>query len=70
MREICKGRTVFIIAHRLSTVRACDRIIVMNDGSVIESGSHQELIQKQGEYEKLHRLQSGLPVSIRTPTNR
>ena len=70
MREICKGRTVFIIAHRLSTVRACDRIIVMNDGSVIESSSHLELIQKQGEYEKLHRLQSGLPVSIRTPTNR
>lgn len=62
MGAICKGRTVFIIAHRLSTVRHCDRLIVMDRGRVIESGNHDQLIQQNGYYAKLHSYQSHTPV--------
>ncbi len=60
MREISKGRTVFIIAHRLSTLRVADRVITMERGRLIEDGTHDELINKGGRYAKLHRLQAGL----------
>ncbi len=59
MRYICKGRTVIIIAHRLSTVRDADRILVMHQGEVVEEGSHSSLLQHQGYYAKLHSHQSG-----------
>jgi subfamily B ATP-binding cassette protein HlyB/CyaB len=60
MREICKGRTVLIIAHRLSAVRDSNRIIVMERGQVVEAGSHDELLQNaQGIYTHLYRLQQG-----------
>lgn len=65
MSSICKGRTVFIIAHRLSTVRHCDRIIVVDKGRIIESGSHDELIEQNGYYNKLHSYQNHTP-SIKT----
>jgi ATP-binding cassette subfamily B protein len=52
-KEITKGRTSIIIAHRLSTVEQCDRIIVLDHGNVIEVGSHQELMQAQGAYYQL-----------------
>ncbi|WP_156490314.1 MULTISPECIES: type I secretion system permease/ATPase [unclassified Oleiphilus] len=64
MRSICKDRTVFIIAHRLSTVRAADRIIVIETGRIVESGSHDELLELNGYYAKLHSHQSHIP-SIR-----
>ena len=48
-----KNRTVLIVAHRLSTVVNADRIYVMKDGRILESGTHQELLQKQGEYSSL-----------------
>ncbi|GGA48631.1 type I secretion system permease/ATPase [Dyella nitratireducens] len=58
MRAICQGRTVLIIAHRLSAVRDANRIIVMERGNIVEEGSHTELLQKQaGHYARLHRLQ-------------
>ncbi len=58
MRAICQGRTVIIIAHRLSAVRDADRIIVMDRGSIVEAGSHHDLLQIQaGHYARLHRLQ-------------
>lgn len=58
MRAICQGRTVLIIAHRLSAVRDANRIIVMERGGIVEEGSHTELLQKQaGHYARLHRLQ-------------
>jgi subfamily B ATP-binding cassette protein HlyB/CyaB len=59
MREICKGRTVFIIAHRLSAVRQCNRIMVVERGQIVEQGDHQQLLQQQGYYTRLHELQAG-----------
>src|SRR5438552_12148253 len=60
MKEIAKGRTVIIIAHRLSTVRRCDRILTIERGRLIEDGSHDELVRTGGRYASLHRLQSGI----------
>jgi len=60
MQEIAKGRTVFIIAHRLSTVRRTDRIITIDAGRVLEDGSHDDLIKTGGRYASLHRLQAGI----------
>ena len=59
MRSICQGRTVFVIAHRLSTVRRADRIVVLERGRIIEEGTHQSLIQLAGQYAKLNAYQSG-----------
>lgn len=60
MQDICKGRTVLIIAHRLSTVRMSDRIIAMDKGIIVEDGSHDDLLQKSdGYYAYLHQLQNG-----------
>lgn len=57
LSELMKGRTVFVIAHRLSTVRAASRILVMRHGEIIEMGSHEELVAKGGEYARFHALQ-------------
>jgi subfamily B ATP-binding cassette protein HlyB/CyaB len=62
MATICRDRTVFIIAHRLSTVRTCNRIIVMDKGRIVEQGSHDELIAQNGYYTKLYSYQSHEPV--------
>ncbi|HSC74952.1 MAG TPA: type I secretion system permease/ATPase [Pseudomonadales bacterium] len=58
MAAICKNRTVFIIAHRLSTVQGCDRIIVMEKGRLVEQGTHAQLLRKNGYYAQLHRYQN------------
>jgi subfamily B ATP-binding cassette protein HlyB/CyaB len=60
MERICQNRTVIIIAHRLSTVRNSDSIVVMDKGSVIEQGSHDDLIRKKGNYYKLTQIQEGV----------
>lgn len=60
MRRICAGRTVFIIAHRLSTVRGADRIITIDRGRLVEEGTHHELIHQGGHYARLHRAQLGV----------
>ena len=56
--EMIKGRTTFIVAHRLSTIRKANRIVVLHKGRIVETGSHSELIAKQGEYSKLVAMQS------------
>jgi ATP-binding cassette, subfamily B, bacterial HlyB/CyaB len=60
MKEIAKGRTVLIIAHRLSTVRAADRIVTIERGRLVEDGTHDALMKTGGRYASLHRLQAGI----------
>jgi subfamily B ATP-binding cassette protein HlyB/CyaB len=60
MAQMARGRTVIIIAHRLSALRLADRVITIERGRLIEDGSHQELMTAGGRYSKLHRLQAGL----------
>lgn len=57
--ELANGRTTVAIAHRLSTLRNMDRIVVLKDGHVIEQGSHSALLRKRGEYARLWKMQSG-----------
>lgn len=57
MDELTKGRTSFVIAHRLSTIKNADLILVLKDGDVIESGSHEELLEKGGFYAELYNSQ-------------
>ena len=57
MLELMKGRTCFVIAHRLSTIRNADCILVMNEGSIVESGTHDELIKRHGVYYGMYRAQ-------------
>jgi len=60
MRQIVEGRTVFVIAHRLSTVRWTDRILTIERGRLVEDGTHDQLIKTGGRYASLHRLQGGI----------
>jgi len=57
MNELMKGRTSFVIAHRLSTIRDADLILVMRDGTVIEQGTHEELLARGGAYAELYESQ-------------
>ncbi len=60
MAGIAKGRTVIIIAHRLSTVRSAHRILTIDKGRLVEDGTHDELIKTRGRYATLHRIQAGI----------
>ncbi len=57
LENLMKGRTTFVIAHRLSTVNKAHRIVVLVDGAIVEEGNHDALIARQGQYYKLHQMQ-------------
>ena len=57
MRKLMENKTCFVIAHRLSTVRDADMILVVNDGQIVEQGKHEELLKMGGFYEKIYNAQ-------------
>ncbi len=57
LERVCEGRTTLVIAHRLSTIERADRILVMDQGRIVEQGTHQALLEKSGAYAALHQLQ-------------
>jgi len=58
------GRTSFVIAHRLSTIRDADQILVINEGEVVERGTHQELLAQRGFYHQLYTSQFRVLVGV------
>ncbi|BDZ43729.1 hypothetical protein GCM10025865_30280 [Paraoerskovia sediminicola] len=63
MNALRSGRTAFVIAHRLSTIRDADVILVMESGSIVEQGSHENLLEAGGAYARLYQSQFAAPVS-------
>jgi len=57
IERLMKNRTSLVIAHRLSTIQHCDRIVVLNEGRIIQSGTHEELLRREGLYKRLYKLQ-------------
>lgn len=65
MKRAMKGRTSFVIAHRLSTIKDADQILVMEDGDIVEQGTHEQLLALGGTYEKLYNSQFAENTSIK-----
>jgi ABC-type multidrug transport system fused ATPase/permease subunit len=61
LRFLCRGRTTFVIAHRLSTVRSADQILVLNQGGIVERGTHQDLVEQRGQYFRVYEAQAHAP---------
>jgi len=59
LKTLMRGKTSIVIAHRLSTIMQMDRIVVMEDGRIIDQGTHTELLKRQGMYKKLWEIQAG-----------
>jgi ATP-binding cassette subfamily B protein len=67
MSRLCEGRTTLVVAHRLHTIMHADRILVVEDGRVVESGKHEELLRKGGRYASFYRLQLKDQAPAREP---
>jgi ATP-binding cassette subfamily B protein len=71
LTRLLEGRMAIIIAHRLSTVRLCDEIIVIDNGVIVERGSHKDLMRRKGLYSSFYRMQfreeKGVDVQVETP---
>lgn len=65
MRKMMKGKTTFIIAHRITSIQDCDRIIVLDKGNIIEEGTHDELIKTSGFYKKIYDIQVSIEDEIK-----
>ena len=57
IEQLMKNRTVIVIAHRLSTIQKADKIIVLENGAIVQTGEHEELLKKEGLYSKLYNIQ-------------
>jgi ABC-type multidrug transport system fused ATPase/permease subunit len=66
LNNLMKGRTVIVIAHRLSTIRHADLILLIEDGSIVESGSHEELVKASGLYARLLQAQFERPAAVQS----
>jgi ABC-type multidrug transport system fused ATPase/permease subunit len=64
MDRLMQGRTSFIIAYRLSTIRNADLILVMREGDIVEQGSHEDLLEQNGFYAELYNLRRAFPRSL------
>ena len=60
LRQLSAGRTTLIIAHRLSTVRHADQIVVLNEGRIVETGTHDQLLAMRGQYAQLYQMQTSV----------
>jgi ATP-binding cassette subfamily B protein len=56
--EITKGKTVVFVSHRLASTRFCDRILYLKNGQIVEQGSHEDLLELNGEYTKMYQTQA------------
>ena len=57
LNKLMKGKTTVVVAHRLTSIKNCDKIVVIKDGSIVETGTHDELIDANGEYTMLYKMQ-------------
>ena len=64
MLKLMEGKTTFVIAHRLSTIKNADKILALKDGEIIESGTHDELLAKEGFYANLYNSQFKKGIEI------
>jgi subfamily B ATP-binding cassette protein MsbA len=64
LENLMRGRTTFVIAHRLSTVQRADRIVVVSGGVIVEEGGHEQLLALGGLYQRLHRMQFALDQGL------
>jgi subfamily B ATP-binding cassette protein MsbA len=67
LQQLMAGRTTLIVAHRLSTIEHADRVVVLDEGKLVESGTHTELLARGGLYARLHALQRGTSAATTSP---
>jgi len=65
LEKIARGRTIFVVAHRFSTIRYADKIVVIENGRMIEAGRHEELLAQDGLYRRVYSLQMQSPGATR-----